>query len=383
MRLIATQPNYCINGRVSYTCLSLMDQMGEGTERVYWAYLFAPDARRSYSKDAISRLAYRAVTRLGLPESLLKKRLESRVLDDVRTGDVVWIWPPYTGHFLPRLQARGAAVVTERVNTCDPMAHRHIGAAYANLGLPLPPEWANREEEERIDVHVSRDADAVFAPNPFVRESLLEIGCPAERILDTSYGWCPTRLARPANSGPARDRRLRFLFVGTGCVRKGLPVLLRAWRDADVDAELLIAGQILDEVRTVCGELLHARDVVLLGHVGDIATVYHSADVFVFPTHEEGGPQVTFEAAGCGLALVVSPMGTGGAFRDGVDAIVLDPYDHDAWVATLRNLEANRDLLHRYQRAAAERAADYTWEKVGRRRLQMLQARFGRPAGPP
>lgn len=382
MRLIATQSNYCVNRGLSYTCLSLMDQMGEGTERVYWAYLFAAEARRSYSKDTVSRLAYRAVTRLGFPESLLKSRLESRVLDDVRARDVVWMWPAYSGHLLPKLHARNASIVIERVNTCAPMARRRIGTAYANLGLPQPPAWANGEEDMRIDAHVCLDADAVFAPNPFVHESLLEIGCAADRILDTSYGWCPTRLARRAGEDRVPGSRLRFLFVGTGCVRKGLPLLLRAWRDAGVDAELLIAGRILDEVRAVCGDLLHVSGVVLLGHVEDIAAVYHSADVFVFPTHEEGGPQVTFEAAGCGLALVVSQMGTGGAFRDGADAIVLDPYDHDAWVATLRDLDGKRDLLLRYQRAAAQRAADYTWEKVGQRRLRMLQARFGSAAGP-
>jgi glycosyltransferase involved in cell wall biosynthesis len=116
--------------------------------------------------------------------------------------------------------------------------------------------------------------------------------------------------------------------------------------------------------------------------VQDIAAVYHSADVFVFPTHEEGGPQVTFEAAGCGLALVVSEMGAAGAFRDATDAIVLDPHDHDAWVATLRNLDRDRDRVRRYQDAARQRAADYTWEKVARRRLSMLQSRFGTAVAP-
>jgi glycosyltransferase involved in cell wall biosynthesis len=382
MRLIATQPNYCVNGGVSYTCLSLMDQMGEDTERAYWAFLFAPEARRSYSRDAVGRLVFRLLTKLDLPESLLIRRFQSRVLDDVRARDVVWIWPGYSEGLLAGLHSHGAFVVTERVNTCGPMARRRVGAAYAHLGLNPPAEWKDRDEASRVDALVSVEADAVFAPNSFVHDSLLEIGCPAEKILDTSYGWCPVRLAGNSTERRRQDSRLRFLYVGTGCVRKGLPLLLRAWRDAGVDGELLIAGEIHDEVHAVCGDLLHATGVVQLGHVQDIAAVYHSSDVFVFPTHEEGGPQVTFEAAGCGLALVVSEMGAAGAFRDATDAIVLDPYAHDAWVATLRNLDRDRDLLLRYQRAARQRAADYTWHKVARRRLAMLQARFGTAADP-
>jgi glycosyltransferase involved in cell wall biosynthesis len=325
----------------------------------------------------VSRLAYRVVTKLDLPESLLARRFRSRVLDDVGAGDVVWIWPRYSDGFLSRLRARGAFIVTERVNTCEPMARRCIGAAYAHLGLKPPKAWQHSDEASRIDAQVSTEADAVFAPNAFVHHSLLEIGCPAGKILDTSYGWCPVRLARNSTAQPVLNGRLRYLYVGTGCVRKGLPLLLRAWRDAGIDGELLIAGEIDDEVNAMCGDLLNARGVVRLGHVQDIAPVYHSADVFVFPTHEEGGPQVTFEAAGCGLALVVSPMGAAGAFRDATDALVLDPYDHDAWVATLRNLDRDRDLVQRYQDAARQRAADYTWEKVARRRLALLQSRFG------
>ncbi len=220
-------------------------------------------------------------------------------------------------------------------------------------------------------------SDAVFAPNGFVRESLLEIGYPDDRILPTSYGWCPVRLAPPAAGTAARDGRIRFLYVGAGSVRKGLPLLLQAWRDAGIDGELVIAGYIEDEVRQRCADLLNQQGVVLTGYVADIAPIYHSADVFVFPTHEEGGPQVTFEAAGCGLALLVSDMGAAGAFRAGQDAFVVDPYDHDSWVDHMRRLAQDGALLARMKQAAAARAQEYTWAKVAARRLAQLQQLVG------
>ena len=78
---------------------------------------------------------------------------------------------------------------------------------------------------------------------------------------------------------------------------------------AAIDGTLLIAGRIDEDLRAQYRNALARSDVHDLGYVDDIATVYAAADVFVFPSHEEGGPQVTYEAAGCGLALIVSPMG--------------------------------------------------------------------------
>jgi len=172
--------------------------------------------------------------------------------------------------------------------------------------------------------------------------------------------------------------KVRFLFVGSGSVRKGLPHLLRAWKAADIDAELFIAGSLDDDIRSRCADLLAHPRIRLLGFVTEIADVYRSCDVFVFPTHEEGGPQVTFEAAGCGLALLVSPMGSGGGFRSGEDAVIVDPLDHEELVEGLRRYADDHDFRCVMQERARERAQLYTWDKVAKRRLLELERRFGR-----
>ena len=86
---------------------------------------------------------------------------------------------------------------------------------------------------------------------------------------------------------------------------------------------------------------------------------------------------MTFEAAGCGLALLVSDMGAAGAFRAGQDAFVVDPYDHDSWVDHMRRLAQDGALLSRMKQAAAARAQEYTWAKVAARRLAQLQQLVG------
>ncbi len=148
MRLVAVQANYCVNAAVSYSCLSLMDKM-DSVERCYWGYLFSPDARRSYSRDAMSRMTYRFATKFRLPEALLQKRLEDAVLKDLKRGDVVWLWPPNRSSFCERVRSRGALLVTERINTSARMARTRLAAAYANLGWPLPKGWFDEEHAVR------------------------------------------------------------------------------------------------------------------------------------------------------------------------------------------------------------------------------------------
>jgi glycosyltransferase involved in cell wall biosynthesis len=74
---------------------------------------------------------------------------------------------------------------------------------------------------------------------------------------------------------------------------------------------------------------------------------------------------------GCGLPVIVSPMGSGPA-RDGIDGFVRDSHDIDGWVTALRRLAEDADLRGQMSQAARERANLFTWKKVGTRRRETL-----------
>ena len=194
---------------------------------------------------------------------------------------------------------------------------------------------------------------------------------PEQKILPVSYGWEPERMQGTGRL-LEKEEGLTVLFVGRLCIRKGVHLLLEAWKRAGVKGRLLFAGAMEPGFAEQFSELLSRPDVVLLGHTMDIGSVYRSADVFVFGSLEEGGPMVTYEAMGCGLPVIVSPMGAGPA-RDGIDGFVLDPHDIDGWAAALQRFAGDAELLKRMGSTAKERAQEFTWEKVGRRRREVLQ----------
>ena len=91
---------------------------------------------------------------------------------------------------------------------------------------------------------------------------------------------------------------------------------------------------------------------------------------------------VTYEAMGCGLPVITSPIGAGPA-RDGVDGFVIDPHDIDGWASALRRLAVDAELRQRMGEAARERAREFTWQKVARRRREALLGAMNREKQPP
>ena len=117
-------------------------------------------------------------------------------------------------------------------------------------------------------------------------------------------------------------------------------------------------------------------DAAYLKYNSDIAFTYQEADLFAFPSLEEGSPLVTYEAMAHGLPILTSPMGAGGVVREGIDGLVVSPYEEDAWVEALRKLANSPDLRAKFGVSARKRAKEFTWEKVGQRRAAIVQQRL-------
>ena len=348
------------HGSVAYALTELFDNMPEGAvDRSLWVLGGRPLSPRDYFEPALPLLAYRALCKVNAPAHLQGRLAGSSVLRAIRPGDVMYMWPPYDLRLIERAKERGAIVVAERTNCMAPMGRERLTLAFARRGEPIPAGWyaegGMAEEREQMLA-----CDYITAPNALVTQSLRESGIADSKILDTYYGFNPVRLASAIGIERPR-RRPVFAFVGLGIVRKGFDVLLEAWERANVDGKLLIAGHVEDDVREAYADTLSRPDVELLGYVKDVAAVYAAADVFVFPTHEEGGPQVIYEAAGCGLASIVSPMGAGRIVRDGVECLLVDPLSVDELAAAISKLAEDESLRRSMGAAAAERARSFTW----------------------
>jgi glycosyltransferase involved in cell wall biosynthesis len=284
---------------------------------------------------------------------------------------VAYFWPDPPVELVRVARDRGLVTVREMINTACATSGPILDGAYGRLGLPARHGvTADRIAAESEEL---RTYDYLFASNPEVETSLRRLGIQNDRILPTSFGWNPSRFAESGRM-PRPPRGVRVLFVGTLSVRKGVPDLLDAWRRAEVNGELILAGAVEPAIRDLLRRHTSNTSVRHLGYVKDLAALYRASDFFVFPTLEEGGPQVTYEAAGFGLPIVTTPMGAARLVESGQTGEVVQPGDVDHLATAIRRLARNDDLRSTYGEAAARRAKEFDYWHVGRRRRDQLLA---------
>ena len=238
------------------------------------------------------------------------------------TETVAYFWPDPPVELVQIARDRGIPTVREMINTACATSGPILDEAFTRLGLP--PNHSINPDKILTETRELRAHDYFFASNPEVERSLLELGFAPDQILTTSFGWSPDRF--PNLGRPSRLRSgLRFLFVGTLNVRKGLPELLEAWQDSQVPGELVLAGQTEPEGRGTRRKSLNNRE-------GTHSRVHRKCRraflwcrrLRVPESREEGGPQVTYEAAGFGLPVITTAMGAGRLVVDGKTGVVVD-----------------------------------------------------------
>jgi len=301
-------------------------------------------------------------------ESALSFRFKRALANADPRNTIVYFWPLPPLSLVRYARERGFITVREMINTCTQTAKVILDDAYARLGLrpahTITDDLVRREQTE-LSLH-----DYIFAPSPMVEQSLIQTGVDPGKILRSSYGWLPSRFP-PSVTENSREG-FRALFVGTICVRKGIPQLLAAWKKSGVSGELLLAGEVEASLRPLLAPYLENHGVRLAGFVSDVGSLYNSADVFIFPSLEEGDPLVTYEAAGCGLPVITTLMGRANIINDGVNGLVVNPFDIDALAQAISVVAKSSEFRHRLGRQAAIDAKKFTYDRVGSERARIM-----------
>jgi glycosyltransferase involved in cell wall biosynthesis len=273
-------------------------------------------------------------------------------------------------------RARGIVTVREMINTFQGTAKAILDEVYARLGLP--PGHTITQAAVEAEIRELALYDYVCASNAPCEASLAEAGVAADRVIPTSFGWSPARFGSPAavDEPGQGDHKTRFLFVGSIGVRKGVPALLEAWARAGLDASLTLVGNVEPAIAPLLARAAARGRVSVLPYTPDIGALYRSSDIFIFPTLEEGGPQVTIEAGGCGLPVITTPMGTGRLVRDGVNGIVVAANAPDQLAGAMVELAGDKALRRQYAARIAEDAGAFTYDRLGAARARAFEQRL-------
>jgi glycosyltransferase involved in cell wall biosynthesis len=191
------------------------------------------------------------------------------------------------------------------------------------------------------------------------------------RVDDAIWNGVPVRPARPALQS---DSVPTVAFAGRFTAKKGIDVLLRAFRavvDAVPAARLLLAGDGEQRrlLEALIGELRLGEHVTCLGHLKreEMEQRFAGAWVQVVPsTWEEPFGIVAAEAMMRGTAVIATNSGgLAEQVVEGETGFTVAPGDDAAMAAAMMRILQDRDLAERLGRAGRERAlASFTEERI-------------------
>ncbi|MFG2804115.1 glycogen synthase [Streptomyces sp. DT199] len=284
------------------------------------------------------------------------------------------------GHLAKMLYGIPHVMTAHSLEPLRPWKAEQLGGGYELSS------WAERTAIEA--------ADAVVAVSGAMREDIL--GCyPAldpERV-HVVHNGIDTTLYRPDHGTDALERigldrsRPYVLFVGRITRQKGVPHLLRAVRDIDPAAQVVLCAgapdtpEIDQEFRELFGKLSGVRDGVfwipkMLPRPEVIQLLTHAA-LFVCPSVYEPLGIVNLEAMACGTPVVASAVGGIPEVVDDGTTGLLVPSGDDFEAGLARAMDTvlgDPEAAGRMGEAGRERAvAEFGWDAVARRTVRLYE----------
>ncbi|CCK25852.1 glycosyl transferase [Streptomyces davaonensis JCM 4913] len=284
------------------------------------------------------------------------------------------------GHLGKLLYGIPHVMTAHSLEPLRPWKAEQLGGGYALSS------WAERTAIEA--------ADAVIAVSGAMREDILACypGLDPARVRVVHNG-IDTGLYRPDHGTDVLDRigldrsRPYVLFVGRITRQKGVPHLLRAVRDIDPAAQVVLCAGAPDtpeidrEFRELYEELSRVRAGVhwipqMLPRPEVIQLLTHAA-VFVCPSVYEPLGIVNLEAMACGTPVVASQVGgIPEVVEDGKTGLLV-PVDDDFEGALARALDSvlgDPEGARSMGEAGRERAVgEFGWDAVARRTARLYE----------
>jgi len=277
------------------------------------------------------------------------------------TTNVYLAWSSVAEWGIARARQLGAVTIVERGSSHIEYQRDVLQEEYERWGgareLPHPAIVEKEKREYAL-------ADYISVPSTFARQTFLDRGFPARKLITVPYG-VDLYSFQPL---PRRDEVFRVIFAGSMSLRKGVHYLLRAFSELRLsNAELWLVGPKLPEIEPFFR--LYEGSYRYFGRLpqGKLCELYSQCSVFAICSIEEGMATVQPQAMACGLPLICT-TNTGGAdlIEDGVEGFVLPIRDVDALKESILYLHQNSDdCLQMGQRARLRACSALTWDDYG------------------
>lgn len=230
----------------------------------------------------------------------------------------------------------------------------------ADAGPWQPEPEAHLGRKDDIYNEETERADRIVCASSFTQRGLVAAGVELSHTVVAPYG-CPSPL--PVNAGRQKDAHTTFLFVGQGVQRKGLHILLEAWRRAALtSARLTIVASRMDPAIVAMARRLANLEVMPSLPKSRLDHLMDKADVLVLPSLVEGFGLVLGEGLSRGCRLIASTnTGIVDMKLPGEIATVVPAGRIQPLVDALKEAAGSHDIHGELDELARSEAARLSW----------------------
>lgn len=292
--------------------------------------------------------------------------------------DVLLCWSGVGEEILTSSRVSGLRVC-HRSSTHIRTQDRLLDEEGERVGLEIerPSPWMIAREEREY-----ASADLILVPSRFVVNSFVERGTPRERLRMVPLGVDPELFRPTADVVEARRQRilsgapLSVAYVGPLSPRKGLRDLVDiAGTLASSGFEFHCTGPVPADAGALVTELARHATVHPARPQRDLPATYAGADLFLFPTIEDGYGMVVSQAMAAALPILCTTNCCGSDIvTDDVTGWVLPARRSDLFIERLRWCADHRDRLAEMIADAYARFTPWTWADSTRSLVEQLAA---------
>lgn len=287
-------------------------------------------------------------------------------------GKVFIGWSGMSLHALRKAKADGKITIIERGSSHIRYQDRLLHEEYRRHGVNFNVN-PKTIEKELIEYE---EADYISIPSTFVKNSFLEEGVDAAKLIQNPYG---TSSHFKKVEVDRSDGKFRVLYMGSLVIRKGLSYLFEALKKLDIPKdkfEAIFVGKVDEEIKSTVEK--HAQpNWKFLGHMNhyELPKYISACDVAVQPSLEEGLSMVMPQMMACGVPLIAT-TNTGGedVIEEGKTGFVVPIRSPEAIAEKIEYLYQNPDKLTEMKTAAgATSSRDISWNAYGDRYAEFIR----------
>jgi glycosyltransferase involved in cell wall biosynthesis len=239
------------------------------------------------------------------------------------------------------------------------------------------PEWFTKRNLHASNISwqylLKKRVDLILTPSKFTQDKIREFGYRGEiqitPLASTITKSLPNLVQR--NRSSAENSKPYVLFLGNLEPRKGITLLLNAWRNSKLskDYRLIIAGGTAYLSESITSQLKimqsYGEDIIHLGFVDEIdkRTLLQGATFFCYPSLSEGFGIPVLDAMSLGIPVLTSRAGSLPEVC-GDAAEMITPNDLDELTNVLQSLAFNQSRLNELSKAGIARSRLYSWTRT-------------------